>query len=50
MTMRTAVLADSIVTAKGSSPVSFTCAIFQQAGVPAEHIAQFNAMLAAEHQ
>lgn len=46
----TAVLADGIVTAKGSSPVSFTCAVFQQAGVPAELIAQFKTMLAAEHQ
>lgn len=46
----TAVIADRIITAKGSAPVSFTGAVFQHAGLPDELITQFKAMLAAEHQ
>lgn len=45
-----AVVADRIITAKGSSPVSFTSAVFHSAGLPDELVTQFRAMLAAEHQ
>jgi hypothetical protein len=30
-------------------PVSFTCAVFEDAGLSSESIAQFRSMLAAEH-
>lgn len=45
-----AVVADRIITAPGPAPVSFTCAVFEAAGLSAETIAQFRAMLAAEHR
>ena len=44
-----AVIADRIITAPGTAPVSFTCAVFAGAGLPSESISQFRAMLAAEH-
>ena len=45
-----AIVADRIITAPGPAPVSFTCAVFEAAGLSAETIAQFRAMLAAEHR
>lgn len=46
----TAVVAEAgVITAMGSSPVSFTCAVFERAGLSEANIAQFRAMLAAEH-
>ncbi|WP_205187767.1 MULTISPECIES: DJ-1/PfpI family protein [unclassified Burkholderia] len=44
-----AVVADGIITAPGPAPVSFTCAVFESAGLPPEIVAQFRSMLAAEH-
>ncbi|MCD9114722.1 DJ-1/PfpI family protein [Pseudomonas bijieensis] len=44
-----AVVADRIITAPGPSPVSFTCAVFESAGLSAEVTSQFRSMLAAEH-
>ncbi|WEJ19474.1 DJ-1/PfpI family protein [Pseudomonas sp. SD17-1] len=44
-----AVIADRIITAPGPAPVSFTCAVFEGAGLSAEAVTQFRAMLAAEH-
>lgn len=44
-----AVSAQRIITAPGTAPVSFTCAVFEAAGLSAESIAQFRSMLAAEH-
>jgi putative intracellular protease/amidase len=45
-----AVVADRIITAPGPAPVSFTCAVFDSAGLPAEIVSQFRSMLAAEHR
>lgn len=44
-----AVMADRIITAPGTAPVSFTCAVFESAGLSSESISQFRSMLAAEH-
>ena len=44
-----AVISERIITAPGPAPVSFTCAVFEAAGLPAESIAQFRSLLAAEH-
>lgn len=44
-----AVSAEGLITAPGAAPVSFTAAVFEAAGVATEMVAQFNAMLAAEH-
>lgn len=44
-----AVIADRIITAPGTAPVSFTCAVFEGAGLASDVIAQFRSMLAAEH-
>lgn len=44
-----AVVADRIITAPGTAPVSFTCAVFEGAGLSPESISQFRSMLAAEH-
>ena len=44
-----AVSAESIITAPGTAPVSFTCAVFEAAGLAAESVSQFRSMLAAEH-
>ncbi|MGF6209310.1 putative intracellular protease/amidase [Pseudomonas frederiksbergensis] len=44
-----AVVADRIITAPGAAPVSFTCAVFESAGLSSEIISQFRSMLAAEH-
>lgn len=44
-----AVVADRIITAPGPAPVSFTCAVFEGAGLSSEIISQFRSMLAAEH-
>lgn len=44
-----ALSAQRIITAPGTAPVSFTCAVFEAAGLSAESIAQFRSMLAAEH-
>jgi transcriptional regulator GlxA family with amidase domain len=44
-----AVMADRIITAPGTAPVSFTCAVFERAGLSSESISQFRSMLAAEH-
>ena len=44
-----AVVADHIITAPGPAPVSFTCAVFEAAGLSSETISQFRSMLAAEH-
>lgn len=46
---RVAVVADRIITAPGPAPVSFTCAVFEGAGLSSEIISQFKSMLAAEH-
>ncbi|MGG5291366.1 DJ-1/PfpI family protein [Pseudomonas shirazensis] len=45
-----AVMADRIITAPGTAPVSFTCAVFEGAGLAAESVSQFRSMLAAEHR
>lgn len=45
-----AVAADRIITAPGTAPVNFTCAVFEGAGLSTEIIAQFRSMLAAEHE
>ena len=45
-----AVIADRIITAPGPAPVSFTCAVFEGAGLSSESISQFRSMLAAEHK
>lgn len=45
-----AVVADRVITAPGPAPVSFTCAVFEAAGLPSEVILQFRSMLAAEHE
>jgi putative intracellular protease/amidase len=45
-----AVVADRIITAPGTAPVSFTCAVFEGAGLAAESISQFRSMLTAEHR
>ena len=47
---RVAVVADRIITAPGPAPVSFTCAVFEGAGLSSEIISQFRSMLAAEHK
>ena len=44
-----AVSAERIITAPGTAPVSFTAEVFAHAGLAPEAIAQFRAMLAAEH-
>lgn len=44
-----AVVDQRIITAPGTAPVSFTCAVFEAAGLAADLIAQFRSMLAAEH-
>lgn len=44
-----AMVADRIITAPGAAPVSFTCAVFEAAGLSSEIISQFRSMLAAEH-
>lgn len=44
-----AVMEDRIITAPGTAPVSFTCAVFEGAGLSSESISQFRSMLAAEH-
>jgi putative intracellular protease/amidase len=46
----TAVVADGIITAPGPAPVSFTCAVFESAGLSPEIVSQFRSMLAAEHR
>ncbi|QVM95513.1 DJ-1/PfpI family protein [Pseudomonas sp. SORT22] len=43
-------VADRIITAPGPAPVSFTCAVFEAAGLSAEAVSQFRSMLAAEHE
>ena len=45
-----AVVADRIITAPGPAPVSFTCAVFEGAGLSSELISQFRSMLTAEHR
>jgi putative intracellular protease/amidase len=44
-----AVVADRIITAPGPAPISFTCAVFESAGLSSEIVSQFRSMLAAEH-
>ncbi|SDR21234.1 DJ-1/PfpI family protein [Pseudovibrio sp. Tun.PSC04-5.I4] len=44
-----AVSSDRIITAPGIAPVSFTAAIFENAGLNTEALQQFKSMLAAEH-
>lgn len=44
-----AVMEDRIITAPGTAPVSFTCAVFEGAGLSSESISQFRSMLAVEH-
>ena len=44
-----AVVADRIITAPGSAPVSFTGAVFEAAGLSSEIVSQFRSLLAAEH-
>ncbi|WP_327440311.1 DJ-1/PfpI family protein [Pseudomonas donghuensis] len=45
-----AMVADRIITAPGPAPVSFTCAVFEAAGLSPEVVLQFRSMLAAEHE
>ena len=45
-----AMAADRIITAPGTAPVSFTCAVFEAAGLSQETTSQFRSMLAAEHE
>jgi transcriptional regulator GlxA family with amidase domain len=45
-----AVAADRVITAPGAAPVSFTCAVFEGAGLSSETVSQFRSMLAAEHR
>jgi putative intracellular protease/amidase len=44
-----AISSDGIITAAGTSPVSFAAAVLSAAGLPPEAVAQFHAMLGAEH-
>lgn len=44
-----AVSSGRVVTAPGTAPASFTAAVFEAAGVPAEAISRFKRMMAAEH-
>ena len=44
-----AVSEDRVITASGTAPVSFTAAVFEAAGVPAEGVGKLRAMMAAEH-
>lgn len=44
-----AVAADGVISAAGTSPVSFAAAVLSAAGLPPEGVAQFQAMLGAEH-
>jgi hypothetical protein len=44
-----AVVADRVITAPGPAPVSFTCAVFEAAGLSSEIVSQFRSLLAAEH-
>lgn len=45
-----AMVADRIISAPGPAPVSFTCAVFEAAGLSSETVLQFKTMLAAEHK
>lgn len=45
-----AMVADNIITAPGPAPVSFSCLVFEAAGLAPEAVSQFKAMLRAEHQ
>jgi len=45
-----AVSANRIITAPGTAPVSFAAEVFASLGIDPEDIAQFRAMLAAEHE
>jgi putative intracellular protease/amidase len=45
-----AVVSGGIITAAGTAPVTFAAAVFAAAGLPAEAVAQFQAMLSAENQ
>ncbi|WKD50552.1 DJ-1/PfpI family protein [Microbulbifer spongiae] len=44
-----AVSDQGVISAPGTAPVSFTAAVFEAAGLPADTLLQFRAMLAAEH-
>ncbi len=44
-----AIVADRIITAPGSAPVTFAAAIFAAAGIDAQTVTGFKAMLATEH-
>ena len=44
-----AISEDHVVTAPGTAPASFTAAIFEGVGLDKEKVAQFKAMMAAEH-
>ena len=44
-----AMVADQIITAPGPAPVSFSCLVFEAAGLAPETVSQFRAMLRAEH-
>ncbi|WP_299947115.1 DJ-1/PfpI family protein [uncultured Microbulbifer sp.] len=44
-----AVSDQGVISAPGTAPVSFTAAVFEAAGLPADTLMQFRAMLAAEH-
>ncbi|MBJ6987133.1 MULTISPECIES: DJ-1/PfpI family protein [unclassified Devosia] len=44
-----AIAADGVITAAGTAPVSFAAEVFAAAGLPPEAVAQFLAMLGAEH-
>lgn len=45
-----AVVDNGVITAPGTAPTSFAAAVFDAAGLPATTVAQFRAMLAAEHR
>lgn len=44
-----AVAADGVITTPGTAPVSFTASVFEAAGLDADTVSQFRAMMAAEH-
>ncbi|MBO6603292.1 MAG: DJ-1/PfpI family protein [Roseicyclus sp.] len=44
-----AISEDRVITAPGTAPASFTAAVFESVGVEPEKVAQFRAMMAAEH-
>jgi len=49
MSSPSAISEDRVITAPGTAPVSFTAAVFEGVGLDQRKVAQFKAMMAAEH-